>query len=49
VIYSLGVTGPLQRLKSKNLEALAAIMQRYAERVAHALAAGYTRRPADEG
>jgi hypothetical protein len=39
----------LQRLKSKNLEALAAIMQRYAERVAHALAAGYTRRPADEG
>lgn len=49
VIYSLGVTGPLQRLKSKNLETLAAVMQRYAERVAHALAAGYTRRPTDQG
>ncbi|MBV7481581.1 IclR family transcriptional regulator [Bordetella sp. BOR01] len=45
VIYSLGVTGPMQRLKTKNLETIAHIMQRYAERVSDALAAGYVRQP----
>ena len=43
VVYSLGVTGPLQRMLGKDLAALAEIMQRYAERVAQALAAGYVR------
>lgn len=37
VIYSLGVTGPKQRLKNKGLETLAHIMMRYAERVSAAL------------
>jgi len=37
VVYSLGLTGPHQRLKDKGLEALARIMLRYADRVATSL------------
>lgn len=47
VAYSLGVTGPMQRLKTKNFENIARIMQRYAQRVSDALAAGYMRQPPD--
>ena len=47
VIYSLGITGPQQRLKNKGLEGLAQIMKRYAERVATALKTGdLLKRPA---
>jgi len=45
VIYSLGMTGPLQRLTTKNLDVLAEIMKGYAKRLSEGLAAGYHRRP----
>jgi len=40
VIYSLGLTGPQQRLKNKGLEALADVMMRCSERVSVALKTG---------
>lgn len=44
VIYSLGVTGPLQRLRNKGHEALAQVMKRYARRIEDALATGAANR-----
>jgi DNA-binding IclR family transcriptional regulator len=40
VIYSLGLTGPLKRLVSKDLKLLAGTMTVYAERIAESLATG---------
>ena len=45
VVYSLGVTGPLQRVVDKDLLHLVGIMQEHAARVSAALTAGYARRP----
>lgn len=45
VIYSLGITGPLQRVKDKGFSKLVTIMQKQAVRVSAVLALGYARRP----
>lgn len=44
VIYSLGLTGPLQRLKNKGVDELARIMMQYAQRVSEALKTGESKR-----
>jgi len=45
VIYSLGITGPQQRLKHKGLEYLANVMKRYADRLSAALNTAEVKRP----
>ncbi len=44
VIYSVGVTGPLQRVVDKDLLELVRIMKAHATKVSEALATGYARR-----
>ncbi|HEY0295504.1 MAG TPA: IclR family transcriptional regulator [Bordetella sp.] len=45
VIYSVGVTGPLQRIMDQQPHLTAQTMARCAERIAHALSVGLARRP----
>lgn len=45
VVYSLGITGPLQRVLEKGIPRLVTIMQTQAAHVSQALAAGYAKRP----
>jgi len=44
VVYSLGVTGPLQRVVEKDLQKLVQIMRGHADKVSNALKAGYAKR-----
>jgi DNA-binding IclR family transcriptional regulator len=45
VIYSLGMTGPLNRLVGQDLAALAEMMKAYAGRISAGLAVGLSKRP----
>jgi DNA-binding IclR family transcriptional regulator len=45
VVYSLGLTGPLNRVLARDLAVLAALMKGYAKRIATGLSVGLAKRP----
>ncbi|HJV82072.1 IclR family transcriptional regulator [Noviherbaspirillum sp.] len=49
VVFSLGITGPLNRILAHDMQALSTLMQKYATRIANGLSMGLARRVSHPG